>query len=143
MVYITGDTHVDFERLDSLRLKKGDTLIICGDFGFIWDGSAREEKILKQLGKKKFNICFIDGTHENFELLDEYEQGVFCGGKAHNISGNLYHSTNTVSICTVKYILNFSSYQWLEVKLHFRRLDMWAIVCFHAFLLFLEFLTSF
>ena len=65
MVYITGDTHGDFERLDSLRLKKGDTLIICGDFGFIWDGSAREEKILKQLGKKKFNICFIDGTHEN------------------------------------------------------------------------------
>lgn len=91
MVYITGDTHGDFERLDSLRLKKGDTLIICGDFGFIWDGSAHEEKILKQLGKKKFNICFIDGTHENFELLDEYEQGVFCGGKAHNISGNLYH----------------------------------------------------
>ena len=91
MVYITGDTHGDFERLDSLRLKKGDTLIICGDFGFIWDGSAREEKILKQLGKKKFNICFIDGTHENFELLDEYEVGVFCGGKARNISGNLYH----------------------------------------------------
>lgn len=91
MVYITGDMHGDFDRLDSIKLKKGDTLIICGDFGFIWDGSAREEKILKQLGKKKFNICFLDGTHENFNLLDEYEVGVFCGGKAHNISGNLFH----------------------------------------------------
>lgn len=91
MVYITGDMHGDFDRLDSIKLKKGDTLIICGDFGFIWDGSAREEKILKQLGKKKFNICFLDGTHENFNLLDEYEVGVFCGGKAHNIYGNLYH----------------------------------------------------
>lgn len=91
MVYITGDMHGDFERLDSIKLKKGDTLIICGDFGFVWDGSAREEKLLRQLGKKKFNICFLDGTHENFELLDEYEVGVFCGGKAHNISGNLYH----------------------------------------------------
>lgn len=91
MVYITGDTHGDLERLDSIRLKKGDTLIICGDFGFVWDGSAKEEKILRQLGKKKFNICFLDGTHENFELLDNYDVGVFCGGKAHNISGNLYH----------------------------------------------------
>lgn len=91
MVYITGDLHGDYDRLDSIKLKKGDTLIICGDFGLVWDGSAREEKLLKQLGKKKFNICFLDGTHENFELLDEYDVGVFCGGKAHNISGNLYH----------------------------------------------------
>lgn len=91
MIYITGDTHGDINRLDSIKLKKGDTLIICGDFGFIWDGSAREEKILRQLGKKKFNICFIDGTHENFDLLDEYEETSYCGGKAHHISGNLYH----------------------------------------------------
>ncbi|HBL41120.1 MAG TPA: hypothetical protein DDY98_05960 [Ruminococcaceae bacterium] len=91
MVYITGDLHGDLERLEAIKLKKGDTLIICGDFGFVWDGSATEEKILRRLGKKKWNICFLDGTHENFELLDEYEVGVFCGGKAHNISGNLYH----------------------------------------------------
>ncbi len=91
MVYITGDMHGDFDRLDSIRLNKGDTLIICGDFGFIWDGSPTEEKMLRQLGKKKFNICFLDGTHENFNLLDEYEIGVFCGGKARNIYGNLYH----------------------------------------------------
>lgn len=91
MVYVTGDTHGDLSRLDSLRLKKDDTLIICGDFGFIWDGSGHEEKILKLLGKKKFNICFLDGTHENFDLLGEYDTTVFCGGKAQNISGNLYH----------------------------------------------------
>ena len=80
MIYITGDTHGDLNRLDSIKLKKGDTLIICGDFGFIWDGSAREEKILRQLGKKKYNICFLDGTHENFDLLDEYEETHYCGG---------------------------------------------------------------
>ena len=82
MVYITGDLHGDYNRLDSIKLKKGDTLIICGDFGLVWDGSAREEKLLRQLGKKKFNICFLDGTHENFELLDEYPVGVFCGGRS-------------------------------------------------------------
>ncbi len=91
MVFVTGDTHGDITRLADVKLEKGDTLLICGDFGFIWDGSQNEERILRKLGKKKFNICFIDGTHENFELLDNYDVGVFCGGKAQNISGNLYH----------------------------------------------------
>ena len=76
MLYVTGDTHGDFKRFSNPRLKKlkkGDTLIICGDFGFIWNNSREEQRTLKKLGKKKYNICFIDGTHENFELLDKYE----------------------------------------------------------------------
>ena len=94
MVYVTGDTHGDLERFNGSalkKLKKGDTLLICGDFCFIWDGGKREEKILKKLGRKKYNICFIDGTHENFELLNEYEVVDYCGGKARQISGRLHH----------------------------------------------------
>ncbi len=94
MIYVTGDTHGDLSRFESAAaktLKKGDTLIVCGDFGFIWDNSKKEQKILKKLGKKKYNICFIDGTHENFELLNSYETVDFNGGKAHHICGNLYH----------------------------------------------------
>lgn len=94
MIYVTGDTHGDLSRFESAAaktLKKGDTLIVCGDFGFIWDNSKKEQKILKKLGKKKYNICFIDGTHENFELLNSYEKVDFNGGKAHHICGNLYH----------------------------------------------------
>ncbi|HOO25700.1 MAG TPA: metallophosphoesterase family protein [Clostridiales bacterium] len=94
MVYVTGDIHGDIERFDSptvKKLKKGDTLLICGDFGFIWDGSKQEQKILKKLGRKKYNIYFIDGTHENFELLNQYPVVDFCGGKARQISGKLYH----------------------------------------------------
>lgn len=94
MVYVTGDMHGDLARFDSpalSRLKKGDTLIICGDFGFLWDGSKEEGKILKRLGKKKYNICFIDGTHENFELLNAYPVSEWNGGKVHHIEGNIYH----------------------------------------------------
>ena len=46
MVYITGDLHGDFSRFSSpamRRLRKGDTLIVCGDFGFIWNGDKKEE----------------------------------------------------------------------------------------------------
>lgn len=94
MVYITGDTHGDIDRFLSSpikNLKKGDTLIICGDFGFIWDDSKQEKKVIKQLSKKKYNICFLDGTHENFNLLNNYEISEWNGGKVQHIGGSLYH----------------------------------------------------
>ena len=47
--------------------------------------------MLKKIGKLKYNVCFIDGTHENFELLRSYEVSEFKGGKVHHITGNLYH----------------------------------------------------
>ena len=94
MVYITGDMHGDISRFDSpaiKRLKKGDILIVCGDFGFVWDNSKIEQKTLKKLGNKKFSVCFIDGTHENFELLSKYPVVEYCGGKAHKIRDNIFH----------------------------------------------------
>ena len=73
MIYITGDTHGDRKRLSRFnlrQLKEGDTLIICGDFGFMWNDTKQERDFLMNLGKRKYNICFIDGTHENFEILN-------------------------------------------------------------------------
>lgn len=92
MIYVTGDTHAGVRRLSRQRLsklKEGDTLIICGDFGFIWDGTPKEEKILKDLGSRKYNICFIDGTHENFELLNNFEDEEWKYGTVKKIYGNL------------------------------------------------------
>lgn len=94
MVYITGDTHGDPERLSKAALKElepGDTLIVCGDFGFVWDDSKTEQKILKAFSKRKYNICFIDGTHENFEILSGYPVTAWKGGKVHRISDNIFH----------------------------------------------------
>lgn len=94
MIYITGDTHGDFSRFkDSItrKIKRGDTLIICGDFGFIWDGSKAENNILKKIGELKYNVAFIDGCHENFELLEQYPKEEWNGGKVQRISGNLVH----------------------------------------------------
>lgn len=86
--------HGDEDRLYDKQFKKlkdGDTLIICGDFGFIWDGSSREQKILEYLGSRKYNVCFLDGTHENFDLLNQYKQTVWKSGLVHRIYGNLFH----------------------------------------------------
>lgn len=92
MIQITGDTHGDLSRFKNKalhKLKKGDFLIICGDFGFIWDGSKAEKKILKKLGKKKYNVLFVEGVHENFDELEKYETEEWNGGLTRKISGNL------------------------------------------------------
>ena len=77
MIYITGDTHGDIERFQDKSLKKltaEDIIIVCGDFGFIWQGGEKERKTLKALAKKKYTIAFIDGAHENFGRLRSYAQ---------------------------------------------------------------------
>lgn len=86
--------HGELERFNDKRirsLKKGDFLIVCGDFGFVWDGSKREEAILKSIGKKRFYTLFIEGCHENYDLLAKYPEEDFCGGRVNVISGNLMH----------------------------------------------------
>ena len=72
MVYITGDTHGDISLFKNPKLRKlteDDILLVCGDFGFLWDGSEKEKAAIEKLSKKKYTICFIDGAHENFEML--------------------------------------------------------------------------
>ena len=77
MIYITGDTHGEMDRFHSKEMKKvgkGDTLLICGDFGFIWDGSAAERKSIRKLGSRRYAVGFVDGTHENFERDEEVSE---------------------------------------------------------------------
>lgn len=92
MIYVTGDTHGDPARLSAQalrKLKENDTLIICGDFGFLWNGDKKEEKLLRELGSRKYNICFLDGTHENFDLLREAPKEQWKNGTVRVIYGNL------------------------------------------------------
>ena len=94
MIYVTGDTHGDLRRFRSRganKLKSGDILLICGDFGFLWDDSAAEKRTLRWIGKRKYLTLFLDGKHENYDLLKQYPETELFGGTAQQISGNLYH----------------------------------------------------
>ncbi len=94
MIYVTGDTHGDYSRFKDPAIKKlrrGDTLIICGDFGFFWNGSRKEKSTIKKLTKKGYTIAFLDGCHENFDILEEYPVTEWNGGKARVIANNLIH----------------------------------------------------
>lgn len=92
MIYITGDIHGDYSRFKDpalRKLRKNDALIICGDFGFIWNGSKEEKKLLRKIGKRRYNVLFVEGSHENYDLLEQYEVSDWCGGKTRKISGRL------------------------------------------------------
>ena len=94
MVYITGDMHADFSRFSAPEmrpLKKGDTLIVCGDFGFLWSGGRAEQKVLKKLTQLPYTILFLDGTHENFDLLRDYPVTEWNGGRVQEVRANIRH----------------------------------------------------
>ncbi|MGN1089784.1 MAG: metallophosphoesterase [Huintestinicola sp.] len=93
MICVISDTHGDMGRFNDRKirgLKKGDYLIICGDFGFVWDGSDKEKALLKKIGARKHTTLFITGSHDNYDLLEQYPEEDFFGGKARRISGELY-----------------------------------------------------
>ena len=81
MIFITGDIHgnIDINKLNSKKfaeqknLTKSDFVIIAGDFGLVWDESKECQYWIKWLSEKNFTTLFIDGNHENFNLLNSYE----------------------------------------------------------------------
>lgn len=91
MIYITGDTHGNFEKLRDFDAKTGDFLIICGDFGGVWDGSETDEKKLAWLGSRPYTTLFVDGNHENFDLLYTYPVKEWNGGKVHVLNDRVLH----------------------------------------------------
>ena len=77
MIYVTGDTHanIDINKLSTKKfpqqktLTKKDYVIVCGDFGLVWDASSREMWWQKWLGNKRFTTLWVDGNHENYDAL--------------------------------------------------------------------------
>ena len=69
-IYITGDTHIpmDIDKLSARRFReqkemdKNDYVIICGDFGGVWDGSQRDRYWLNWLQKKRFTTLYAWGN---------------------------------------------------------------------------------
>lgn len=100
MIYITGDTHADFNRFSTKKfpeqkeMTKDDIVIILGDFGGIWYDCPEERYRLDWLSKKPFTICYVGGNHENYDRYfhsNEFETIDFHGGKAQRIRDNIYH----------------------------------------------------
>ena len=100
MIYITGDTHGDFEPRfkpesfpEQEEMTRDDYVIICGDFGGVWDPaeSSYEKMWLDWLESLPFTLLFVDGNHENHERLATYPVKEWNGGKVQEIRPHVLH----------------------------------------------------
>lgn len=93
MIFVTGDIHGDITRFKAAakaHIKKKDVLFVCGDFGFLWEGTNAEYKKIKWIGKRRYKTIFVDGYNENHSLINDAPLTEIFGGKARQLSGNLY-----------------------------------------------------
>ena len=106
MIFITGDTHAEFDdftnRMEHAGISEGDTAIVCGDFGFTW-GRDYDEMHLDALERLPYTIAFVDGNHENFDRLYSYPVVDFCGGRAHMVRKNIFHLMRGESFVIERY----------------------------------------
>ena len=99
MIYVTADIHgsIDINKLNSKNflegknLTKNDYVIICGDFGLVWNNNGEDYWWRKWLDEKPWTTLFIDGNHENFNLLYEFPKKQLFGGQVHQISESIFH----------------------------------------------------
>ncbi len=95
MILLTGDTHGD-EDIKKLQvsnlshLTKEDYVIICGDCGVLFLEKEKEESIALY-NSLPFTVLFVDGNHENFDLLNAYPVEEWHGGKVHKITESVIH----------------------------------------------------
>lgn len=92
MIYVTGDTHGDFKRFSKKNLEKqhitltdNDYIIVCGDFGLCWANNATFEYNCELFSKKPYTILWVQGNHENYDMIEEFPIELWRGGKARHI----------------------------------------------------------
>lgn len=78
---ICGDMHGDFgyarRIVDYAKRNSCEVIIVCGDFG-LWEHEYEGLKFTTKLSKKLLTegvkLLFVDGNHENHDLLDLYHR---------------------------------------------------------------------
>jgi predicted phosphodiesterase len=102
MIYTIGDIHGNPNLISSSNwaeaknLTEEDIVIFLGDFGLYWDDppSKEEEYWLNWLASKPYTIAFVDGNHENFDLINKLPEEKKWDGKVgvdHRFGGDIYH----------------------------------------------------
>jgi len=101
-IFIAGDTHstISFKKIKQFKhdfkdkkLTKKDVLIIAGDFGFLWHHTRTNEERywLKYLDYCPWSTCFVDGNHENFDVLDNLQKTEMYGNKVGIVGHSIFH----------------------------------------------------
>lgn len=100
-IFVAGDIHGELEIYKvkeffekekmNQELTKKDYLIILGDCGICWDNGYNDEYVKKTLSNLPVTTLWIDGNHENFDLLNDYDTEKWNGGNVHFIEDDIIH----------------------------------------------------
>lgn len=82
LVAVVGDTHANMtwmanDVIPYAREKGCRKIVQCGDFGFIWHGAQRDNrlrKLNKLLNAADVDLHFLPGNHEDHDLLLDYSR---------------------------------------------------------------------
>lgn len=99
-IFVVGDIHGNPNIVSSgnwpeaKELTEDDVVIFLGDFGLYWsDPPDKEEKYwLNWLSTKRYTVAFLDGNHENFNLINALPVSEKWGGKVqidHRFGGDI------------------------------------------------------
>ncbi len=96
MIYVAADIH-GYIRLDLLKenmknilLSPEDYLLIAGDVGIVWEENFHKD-VYDFYQNLPCKTLFVDGNHENFNLLNAYPITKWNGGNTHKITDKIYH----------------------------------------------------
>ena len=100
-IFLTGDTHHSrelFKKLSNKNFKqqktltKEDVVIILGDVGALtWDKSKETLYNIEWLQDRNFTTLFIDGNHDNFDILDNLPTKQIYGSEVGVLAKDIYH----------------------------------------------------
>lgn len=99
MIFVTGDTHAthDLFKLGSTTFREGksltksDYVIVLGDFGLVWTNSKEELYWRQWLNDKPWITLFVDGNHENHELIRALPSVDMFDSKVGQVDDSIFH----------------------------------------------------
>lgn len=96
-IILSGDTHglLDLDKVTDYfeandEFTKEDYLIILGDAGILWNGVG-DKDVQQILNNLPVTTLWLDGNHENFDMLKSYTEDIWHGGRVHFISDSIIH----------------------------------------------------
>lgn len=105
-VFVTGDTHADLD-INKLvifnamnpELTKEDLVIVCGDFGVVWN--KINEELIDVYEEFHFSTAFVLGNHEGYDTLEILPEESWNGGIVRRLSDSIVQlmNGNTYEIC--------------------------------------------
>ena len=91
-VVVTGDCHGNFSRFEKANrsryksvLKNADYVIICGDFGLLWQKDKAFNYDVNWLSNLPFTILWVAGNHDNYDMIEDYPIEMWHSGKVRHI----------------------------------------------------------